>query len=32
MVSSAVAAVMVSSGGSDDNEPEGVDFRGDSVF
>jgi hypothetical protein len=23
---------MVSSGGSEDNEPEGVDFRGDSVL
>lgn len=23
---------MVSSGGSEDNDPEGVDFRGDSVF
>ena len=31
MVSSAAVAI-VSSGGSEDSEPEGVDFRGDSVF
>ena len=31
-MSSAVIAIVLSSGGSDDKEPEGVDFRGDSVL